>query len=78
MESVAHQTFEKVFSINSIQGFVGNVWFETIFDATCCFAKYVLKHISETNTLFQVRESPARFNIPTPTPAPDHPLGGHE
>ena len=26
---------------------------------------------------FQVRESPAPLNIPTPTPAPDHLLGGH-
>ena len=24
---------------------------------------------------FQIRESPAPLNIPTPTPAPDHPLG---
>ena len=26
---------------------------------------------------FQVRESPVPLNIPTPTPAPDHLLGGH-
>ena len=26
----------------------------------------------------QVRESLPLLNIPTPTPAPDHPLGGHE
>ena len=26
---------------------------------------------------FQVRESPAPLNIPTPIPAPDHRLGGH-
>ena len=26
---------------------------------------------------FQVRESPAPLNLPTPTPAPDHLLGGH-
>ena len=27
--------------------------------------------------LFQVREPPAPLNIPTPTLAPDHLLGGH-
>ncbi len=26
---------------------------------------------------FQIRESPTPLNIPTPNPAPDHPLGGH-
>ena len=29
-------------------------------------------------TFFQVRESPPPVNIPTPTPVPDHLLGGHE
>ena len=28
--------------------------------------------------IFQGRESPAPLNIPTPTPAPDQPLVGHE
>ena len=28
-------------------------------------------------SFFQVRDSPAPLNMPTPTPAPDHPLGGH-
>ena len=34
----------------------------------------------EAKTLFyfQVTECPASLNIPIPTPAPDHPLGGHE
>ena len=38
------------------------------------------KQKSHDNELFhfQVTESPAPLNIPTPTPAPDHPLGGHE
>ena len=32
----------------------------------------------ETKKLFQVRDSPLPLNIPTPTHAPDHILGGHE
>ena len=28
--------------------------------------------------VFQVRESPAPLSMPTPTPAPDHLLGGHD
>ena len=37
------------------------------------------KHEMEICQLFyfQVRESPAPLNIPTPTPAPNHLLGGH-
>ena len=39
--------------------------------------KVLISMIFETDKLFQARESPAHLNIPTPTPAPDHLLGGH-
>ena len=29
------------------------------------------------NLKFQIRESPTPLNIPTPSPAPDHLLAGH-
>ena len=47
-------------------------------DNECCL-RFFPKTCSKP-MIFQVRESAAPLNIlvPTPTPAPDHPLGGHE